>query len=79
MLLKNSKKLKESVEIIPLERIVLETDCPYLAPDPFRGKRNSSLYLEYVVNEIARIKDIDPETVKEVTFANALKMYKIPE
>ena len=74
---KNAKKLKESVEAIPLEKIVLETDCPYLAPDPFRGKRNSSLYLEYVVKEIARLKGIDEETVIEQTYKNALNMYKI--
>ncbi len=74
---KNAKKIKESVEAIPLEKIVLETDCPYLAPDPFRGKRNSSLYLEYVVKEIARLKGIDENTVMEQTFKNALNMYNI--
>ncbi len=74
---KNAKKIKESVEAIPLEKIVLETDCPYLAPDPFRGKRNSSLYLGYVVKEIARLKGIDENTVMEQTFKNALNMYNI--
>ena len=74
---KNAKKLKETVEIIPLEKIVLETDCPYLAPDPFRGKRNSSLYLEYVVKEIAGLKGIDENTVMEQTYKNALDMYRI--
>lgn len=74
---KNAKKIKESVEAIPLEKIVLETDCPYLAPNPFRGKRNSSLYLEYVVKEIARLKGIDENTVMEQTFKNALNMYNI--
>ena len=76
---KNAKKLKETVEIIPLEKIVLETDCPYLAPTPFRGERNSSLYLEYVVEEIASIKETDADRVKEVTYKNALEMYKINE
>ena len=74
---KNAKKLKETVERIPLEKIVLETDCPYLAPVPFRAKRNSSLYLEYVVEEIAMLKQTDPETVKEITYKNALDMYKL--
>jgi len=74
---KNAKKLKETVEQIPLENIVLETDCPYLAPVPFRAKRNSSLYLGYVVEEIARLKGIDEDTVKNVTYKNALKMYNI--
>ena len=74
---KNAKKLKETVERIPLEKIVLETDCPYLAPVPFRAKRNSSLYLEYVVEEIAMLKQTDPETVKEITYKNALDMYRL--
>ena len=76
---KNAKKLKETVERIPLEKIVLETDCPYLAPMPFRAKRNSSLYLEYVVEEIAMLKQTDPETVKEITYKNALDMYRLAE
>lgn len=74
---KNAKKLKETVERIPLEKIVLETDCPYLAPVPFRAKRNSSLYLEYVVEEIAMLKQTDVETVKEITYKNALDMYRL--
>lgn len=73
----NAKKLKEAVEIIPLERILLETDCPYLAPVPFRGKRNSSLNLPYVAQEIARIKGTDPETVIEVTNRNAKTFFGI--
>ena len=72
---KNSKKLKEVVSEIPLERIVLETDCPYLSPVPNRGKRNSSLNLKYVVEEIASIKDISPEEVIRQTEANACRIY----
>lgn len=74
---KNSKKLKEVVEYAPLDRILLETDCPYLAPVPYRGKRNDSTKLKYVVDAIAEIKNITKEEVMEVTFANALKMYGI--
>ena len=55
---KNGRRLKETVAEIPLTSIVLETDCPYLAPEPNRGKRNSSLNLVYVAREIARIKDV---------------------
>lgn len=76
---KNGKKLREALLEVPLEKIILETDCPYLAPEPNRGKRNSSLNLPYVVSEIARIKNTNPETVKEITYANAMKMYKISE
>ena len=74
---KNARKLKEVVQEIPLDRIVLETDCPYLAPAPFRGKRNSSLNLPYVAEEIARIKQVDTETVVRVTEENARKLFGI--
>lgn len=74
---KNGKKLKEVVEYIPLDRIVLETDAPYLAPVPYRGKRNCSLYLTYVAEEIAMLKKVAVEEVYEITFENARKMYKI--
>ncbi|HKM22599.1 MAG TPA: TatD family hydrolase [Lachnospiraceae bacterium] len=74
---KNAKKLREVVEYAPLDRILLETDCPYLAPEPYRGKRNSSLNLPYVVEEIARIKNISREEVEAVTLENAKKMYRI--
>lgn len=72
---KNGKKLRETVEEIPLESIVIETDCPYLAPEPYRGKRNSSELLSYVVEEIARIKEVTKEEVEKVTFENARKLY----
>jgi TatD DNase family protein len=75
---KNGRKLKEVVEQIPLQRIVLETDAPYLAPVPYRGKRNCSLYLSYVAQEIAAIKHIPVETVYETTLENAKNMYRLP-
>lgn len=74
---KNARKLKEVVEYTPLENIVLETDCPYLAPEPNRGKRNSSLYIPYIVSKIAEIKDISPDEVVEKTSENAKKVYGI--
>ncbi len=76
---KNARVLKEVAADIPLERIVVETDCPYLAPVPHRGKRNSSLYLPYVIEEIARIREISPEEVEDATYKNALRIYRIPE
>ena len=72
---KNSKKLKRVVENLPIGNIVLETDGPYLSPDPFRGKRNDSSRLKYVVEKIAELKNMDPEEVARITFANAVKMY----
>lgn len=74
---KNGVKLKEAADFIPMDRIVLETDCPYLAPVPFRGKRNSSLYLPYVVSVLAEIKGISEEEVRRITWENAHRMYRI--
>ena len=71
---KNSKKLKETIKTVPLEKLVLETDCPYLAPEPFRGKRNSSDLLPYVAAAIAELKGVTPEEVVGVTTENARKL-----
>ena len=76
---KNAKKLKEVAEYAPLSRLVLETDCPYLAPVPDRGKRNSSLELPYVVKALAEIRGITPEEVIRATAENARKLYRLPE
>lgn len=74
---KNGRKLKEVVEYAPLDRIVLETDCPYLSPVPFRGKRNHSGNLTYVVSEIASLKGLSEEQVCESTYKNAQALYRI--
>lgn len=75
---KNSKKLKEAVAYIPLDHIVLETDAPYLAPEPYRGRRNESTYLTYVAETIAQIKQIPVDAVYEATWENAHRLYRIP-
>ena len=72
---KNGKKLVETVEAIPLENIVLETDCPYMAPEPHRGSRNSSIYLKYVSEKIAQLKGVSVEEVERITYENALRIY----
>ena len=74
---KNGKKLKEVVEAIPLERILLETDCPYLAPEPYRGKRNSSLYIPHIAQEIANIKEITYEEVVAQTEKNGKELFNL--
>ena len=74
---KNSKKLKEVAQKTPLERIVLETDAPYLAPEPYRGKRNVSHYLSYVVDELAAIKGVGREGIMQATWDNAMSLYRI--
>ena len=73
----NAKKLKEAVEYIPLDKIVLETDCPYLAPVPNRGKRNSSLNLPYVVTALAEMKGISEEEVRRIVWENSIKLYRM--
>lgn len=72
---KNAKKLKETVENIPLERILLETDCPYMAPEPHRGERNDSSYIPYVIAKIAELKGITAEEVERVTEQNARTLF----
>lgn len=72
---KNARKMVEVMEDTPMDRILLETDCPYLAPEPFRGKRNSSLYLPYVVQKMAEIKGISADEVISITRENARTMY----
>lgn len=74
---KNARKLVETVEILPMERIVLETDSPYLSPVPLRGQRNNSANLKYVVEKIASIKGISEEEVIRITEENARRIYKI--
>ncbi len=73
----NAKKLKEAVEYIPMDRIVLETDCPYLAPVPYRGKRNCSLYIAHVIEAMAQIKGISEEEVRKKAWDNAHALYRL--
>lgn len=75
----NARVLKEVAAYAPLEQIVLETDCPYLAPKPNRGKRNSSLNLPYVVKALAEIKNIPEETVMEKTWENGRRLYRMAD
>ncbi|WP_455719958.1 TatD family hydrolase [Agathobacter sp.] len=72
---KNAKKLVETVAQIPLERILLETDCPYMAPEPHRGTRNDSSNIPYVIAKIADIKGVSPEEVENITRSNAFALF----
>lgn len=76
---KNAKTLKEVAAYAPLDRIVLETDCPYLSPEPNRGKRNSSLNLNYVAEALSQIKGVDKEELIAVTEENARRLYRMKE
>lgn len=73
----NAKKLKELVQMAPLEQLVLETDCPYLTPAPHRGKRNDSGFLPHVVDAVATLKGISREEVIAVTERNAERLYRL--
>lgn len=75
----NAKAIKEVVEYAPLDRILLETDSPYLAPAPHRGKRNSSLYIPLIAQEIAGIKEIEYDEIIRTTNKNAKKLFRISE
>ncbi len=74
---KNSKKLVEIVSNIPIENILLETDSPYLTPEPFRGKKNEPFYLSYVIDKISEIKKISIDEVKKITTKNAKEQFDL--
>ncbi|MBR3367531.1 MAG: TatD family hydrolase [Lachnospiraceae bacterium] len=74
---KNARKLKEVAAEVPADRILLETDCPYLAPVPYRGKRNCSLYLPHVVRTLAEIRGVSEDEILRVTEENARRMYRL--
>jgi TatD DNase family protein len=74
---KNAKKPKEVAESIPLDRLLVETDCPYLTPHPYRGKRNEPAYVKLVAEEIAGLKGVTFEEIAEATTKNAKKLFGI--
>ena len=73
----NAKKAVEAANYIPLDRLLIETDSPYLAPVPYRGERNSSLYIHCVAEKLAQIKNVTVEEVERITFENAKKCFSI--
>lgn len=72
---KNGKKLKEVVATVPSDKLVIETDCPYLAPEPYRGKRNDSGLLSHVIEQIAALRGITAEEAEQLTEENARRLY----
>lgn len=75
---KKNEALREVARALPLERLMLETDCPYMAPVPLRGKRCEPQYVEYVAREIARLKGLETEAVAERTTQNAIDFFRLP-
>lgn len=74
---KNSKNANEIIEMVPLDKILIETDSPYLSPDPFRGKRNDPRNVKNIAKKIAEVKNITIEDVAEITYKNAMKIFNI--
>ena len=74
---KNAREPKEVAKAVPLDLLLIETDCPYLAPTPMRGKRNESSYVKYVRDEIASLRGITIQEVEEATTRNAIRLFKI--
>lgn len=74
---KNSKNAKKIIDMVPLNRILVETDSPYLAPEPVRGTRNDPSNLVHIVNKIAEYKNISPEEIANITYKNAEKLFEI--
>lgn len=74
---KNSKNAQEIVEMVPNDRMLIETDSPYLAPEPVRGTRNDSRNVRYIAEKIANIKSLSTEEIAEITYQNALRIFKI--
>ena len=74
---KNSKNANEIIDMVPLDKILIETDSPYLAPDPVRGTRNDSRNLKYIVEKIAKVKNETQEDIANITYENARKLYNI--
>ena len=74
---KNAQGLRELVRQLPLEKLLVETDCPYLAPHPHRGKRNEPAYVKFVAQEVARIKQLSPEAIARITSANAQALFAL--
>ncbi len=75
---KNARKAVEVAEAIPLDRLVLETDCPYMAPEPYRGKRNDPGYLYRMAQRLAELRGLSVEEVERITMENGKRLYRIP-
>ena len=76
---KNARKAIEAAQAIPLDRIVIETDCPYMSPEPYRGKRNNPSRVLYVADKLAEIRGISPEEARAITLENGKRLYRITD
>ena len=76
---KNAQEIKDVARRVPLDRMLIETDSPYLAPVPFRGKQNEPAYVRYVAEEIARLREISVEEVAAATSTNFFRLFGVPD
>jgi TatD DNase family protein len=73
----NARGLRDVIKFVPIDKLLIETDCPYLTPEPFRGKRNDSSLIRFVAEKIAEIKGMEFEEIARITTENALKVFNI--
>ena len=73
---KKSEEVRQAALVVPYERLLIETDAPYLAPVPFRGKQNEPAYVRYVAEELARIRQLPLETIAKITTENAFNLFR---
>ena len=76
---KNARKAVEVVQYAPADRLLIETDCPYMAPEPLRGRRCDSTLLQYTLARMAELKGLTPEEMAAITWKNACTVYGLPE
>lgn len=74
---KNARKAVETAQVLPLDRILIETDCPYMAPEPYRGRRNDSRYVPLVAEKLAELRGLTPEEAGSITTENARRLFGI--
>ena len=74
---KNSKEPKEVAKTVPLDRLLIETDCPYLAPHPYRGKRNEPNYVKLVLTEIANLREMDERELEGILDSNSISFFNL--
>ena len=74
---KNSKNANKCIEAVPIDKLLIETDSPYMTPEPYRGKRNNSIYVKLVAQKIAEVRNMELEDIAKITLENAKRVYKI--
>ena len=75
---KNARRAVETAQALPLDRILIETDCPYMAPEPYRGRRNDSRYVPLVAAKLAELRGLTPQEAGRITAENAMRLFGIP-